>query len=494
MTTQNDILEQARRGSASAIAALMNQILEKRHVAISVQRCDRNYHLSVVAEQLPQQKEIVDWITQGFAKLNIPNVQRILISGRLQHASEVSWQQSICIDRLLQNQRASQALHPLSELRQYCFISNRSLLSYNLDFPPEIVARIVLSFVALPESQQLAIAPHLKSVLEEKKDSTNIKRIDKEGRIFVQSALNLSGNNLRLAAVWLSRYCAQPDVTAKQMIKVIAAFPEASAAISVQRDETLSVLPTNAASQAFSPQASSPKVTFTALKPKVHKKRFRTESPWARWLFPFAWSLCLFLSIALAVDTAEHSLGENHLKNQQHCYSDSTSTRCFRKKPEHSFSSIQMASAVIRHEFPIFDAINTFPTNAAEPAFPLKKALGVYDIFISLGASTLFTAVGLWVAMVISPCYTWYSLNGLYRTASILGLIEAIAHKIPIFGFIAGFAIHLGAIGLANLWVKDFRLEWTRGFKALMQGAFIIFSVKIVLILLLYGAITSFLV
>ena len=485
MTTQRALLEEARRGRASAIAALMIQTLQSRGATVKVHRCEQVYHLNIVAEQCLEQQKTVAWVAQGFAKLNIPNVRRVLISGRLQNESQVLWQQNVDIFTLPRVCPSSQASFPLSALRDYCFVTNRSLLSYTLESPSSTVAQCVLSLAALTEQQQLEIAPRIAHLLQENAPDSEIGYSSEQQKIFSQHLLSLDSSSRRLAALWLSRYCAEPEATTKQLLQVMTANPDVSAAARLPLTEETFLPKSNVAADSF-PGAAR----FVVAESNRISKTWKHGHPWDSWLFPVICSLYLFVFSGLAIGTADNNLGDNHLKPQHQCQKlGSFASRCFDKEPNHTFSSLEIASAVVRHEFPIFDAINKLPAHATEPAFPLKKALGIYDIFISFGANTLFTIVGLWLAMAISPCYACYSFKGIYRTASILGVVEAIAHEIPVFGFIAGFAIHLGAISLANVCVKDFRLDWTQGFKALIQGALVIFLVKIILVLLLYGAI-----
>ncbi len=123
-----------------------------------------------------------------------------------------------------------------------------------------------------------------------------------------------------------------------------------------------------------------------------------------------------------------------------------------------------------------------------------KKALGIYNIFIAFGANTLFTAVGLFVAVMLNSCYKCYTLKGVYQTASVLGIVETIVYMIPGIGLLASIPLDVTLLGLASRFVKDFNIDWTEGYKPLAVGAITILIIRMILSWLLYGAIAQFIV
>lgn len=120
------------------------------------------------------------------------------------------------------------------------------------------------------------------------------------------------------------------------------------------------------------------------------------------------------------------------------------------------------------------------------------KALGVYDLFINFGANTLFTAVGLFVAVLLYACYSCYRLTGIYQMALVLGALETIMHLVPAIGLFMSVPLGVGAIGLASRFIKDFNIVWSDGYKPLARGAVTIVAIKGILAWLLYGAIAHF--
>ena len=121
-----------------------------------------------------------------------------------------------------------------------------------------------------------------------------------------------------------------------------------------------------------------------------------------------------------------------------------------------------------------------------------ENALGVYDIFISFGANTLFTAIGVFVAVMLFSCYRCYTLTGVYQVAAVLGAVETVVYMIPNVGLFLSLPLGVAAIGLASRLVKDFNIDWTEGYKSLARGAITIVAIRYVFSWLMYGAIAHF--
>lgn len=131
------------------------------------------------------------------------------------------------------------------------------------------------------------------------------------------------------------------------------------------------------------------------------------------------------------------------------------------------------------------------------------QALGIYDVFITFGAGTIFSAVGIFVAVLLCPCYRCRTISGVYQMAGVLGFVEALMRMIPGFGFFTSLPMDVIAIGLASRFVKDFHVDWQQGFYGSMRlrgglailntpvgrGAFLIIAIRQVLLWALYGVI-----
>ena len=126
-----------------------------------------------------------------------------------------------------------------------------------------------------------------------------------------------------------------------------------------------------------------------------------------------------------------------------------------------------------------------------EDKMAIAQSLGIYDVFISLGANTLFTAVGIFIAVLFGSCYRCYTFAGVYKMASVLGFVETITYSLPGAGFFASVASDVVVMGIASRFVKDFHIDWTGGYRPLATGVLIISVVRLFLSLMMYGAIAQ---
>jgi hypothetical protein len=93
-------------------------------------------------------------------------------------------------------------------------------------------------------------------------------------------------------------------------------------------------------------------------------------------------------------------------------------TACVLQQTEEGVSLIQKES--IPNDWPAVQYKGRSLTEAG------KKADSVYSIFARLFGGTLFTAIGIYVAAVIGLSIRVYSIQTVYKAASVLSLIEAV--------------------------------------------------------------------
>ena len=122
----------------------------------------------------------------------------------------------------------------------------------------------------------------------------------------------------------------------------------------------------------------------------------------------------------------------------------------------------------------------------------ISKALGVYSILIALGAGTLFTAIGIYIAATLGLGIRLDSLEALFQASFFLGIVESIIFLIPTFSLIVAIALRSLALGVVSAVVKGFHVEWTAGYKIIAGGAITILAVKTILLVALFSMIASF--
>lgn len=125
--------------------------------------------------------------------------------------------------------------------------------------------------------------------------------------------------------------------------------------------------------------------------------------------------------------------------------------------------------------------------------FSQDKILGIYNVFVRFGANTLFSAIGLFIAILICEEYQCKTFAGMYRASFIMGLLDLgtyVSHDFLItFSFLWLPITVLSAL-IASACVNDFTLDWRRGFSGLLTGTAIITMTKGILCVLLYGLIS----
>jgi uncharacterized membrane protein YvlD (DUF360 family) len=130
----------------------------------------------------------------------------------------------------------------------------------------------------------------------------------------------------------------------------------------------------------------------------------------------------------------------------------------------------------------------------------MLRAFGVFGIFVTLGAGTLFTAMALQAAAQFRLGIEIDSLESLGMAAFCLGIIETVTQflLIPAFGFLGIFGGFFGWIAiqslglwLTSLLVKGFRVQWERGYWVIAVGVILINIVRFILNLILLISLAS---
>lgn len=334
----------------------------------------------------------------------------------------------------------------------------------------------MLSFAALPNTQKLAVFPHVAQLLR-KPEPLEDEALEPETRAWIAEILALQGDDSRKLSIWLSRYCADPAATVEQLRPIAATTddshtPEGRAKPSAPIGKA-----------AADPAAAK---VMAARAGQLHSQGFVQSSRLPMWAIPTAWILSLLMVITLGIGSA------NRAGSALPCQPTGTAKYCQRAaQPGGDQSS--MAGAIKA-------AVSASPEIEAELEGRLAKlddistaqALGWYDPLINFGANTLFTAIGLFVAVILYACYSCYTLTGIYQMALVLGALETVMHLVPAIGLFVSVPLGVGAIGLTSRFVKDFTINWFDGYKPLATGAITIVAIKSTLMWMLYGAIAHF--
>jgi len=88
---QLSLLELAKEGDPDAIAALMNRVLQPRGVTAKAVLQDRQLHILLEAEQVPNQSTLVEYVCQGVMGLGVKSIEAVTIYGRRLGEVDPAW-------------------------------------------------------------------------------------------------------------------------------------------------------------------------------------------------------------------------------------------------------------------------------------------------------------------------------------------------------------------------------------------------------------------
>lgn len=118
-------------------------------------------------------------------------------------------------------------------------------------------------------------------------------------------------------------------------------------------------------------------------------------------------------------------------------------------------------------------------------------SFGIYTNPINLGLSTIFAALGIAIAsrlnlgLKINHGYT------VYLVALILGIVQLAIALVPFFGLLEGIILPILIILISSWLLKDFRLNWQRGYPSIAISVLVIIAVQFLLYSFSLGLIGS---
>jgi hypothetical protein len=146
---------------------------------------------------------------------------------------------------------------------------------------------------------------------------------------------------------------------------------------------------------------------------------------------------------------------------------------------------VKLASAVIPTDWPTqsFKSKTRFAT--------LQTSLTAHGVLSHLGTSTLFTAIGIFVAVYLGLGISVDSLETIYKSAFFLGISETITGFIPMFGFFRIAVLEVLALMLTTVVVKGLELDWSVGYRWVACGGMTIIVIRAILNWLMLVTIVS---
>ena len=184
------------------------------------------------------------------------------------------------------------------DLASYCFIRNKLLLTSDLVTPKENIARLIKSFhlfnLSIKENQLPILANYFS-----KSHNPDLTNLSHEEKIWWDEILNLSSEEYRKIAIWLSRYCFNPEETYSSIEAVLIAKASIEKS-EKQHNSDLEESLDNSSVENKTLQNSSnildydePKNYVNAIKRNKNKSEFSSSSKLNLWL-TIAWIAITF--------------------------------------------------------------------------------------------------------------------------------------------------------------------------------------------------------
>jgi hypothetical protein len=98
MTTQQQLLEQAKQGEPRAIALLIANSLEAQGIAVKTNLKGDCLRVMLESSQVPNQSTMVAFIRRGMIKLGAASIKTVKVYGKLAEASTLAWSQDIDLE------------------------------------------------------------------------------------------------------------------------------------------------------------------------------------------------------------------------------------------------------------------------------------------------------------------------------------------------------------------------------------------------------------
>jgi hypothetical protein len=532
-----------------AIAQRLQQICADANLVIQViqEPPDLHIYLNRETPEPPNHDALQVRILSALAALNLTSIQTVWLYSRAMGEVEPDWQSRIPLPSIAPADPDS------FQLSQYCFIRNRLMLTADLLPPSRSLAQLIQAFHELPATIQAQVLPRLDEVFR----TGEIPQKLSDAGEWLGQLTALSGEDIRKAPIWMSRYCFDGAATLAAIAKVLepaanpvepnAPAPSAinpaavAAATATARSSPRSASPTSAAPAARRPQKTSVSpwaffggcavvglivllivVQMTA-PPSVAQVCGAKRSPYCKLLVEMIGTQ----KVQEISKTAQPLSKEVQTELVKGCVDELKDVIEIKTKKEVDpqqplkidsedilpgvmTTDVQIGTGAQAERMfcsfwgtakkPKLAAIDklpvSWPQQPYKPVFqspPPQHAINAYNAFVALGANTAFTAIGLVAVSFLGLSIRFYSFKGLLSTAAFLGWIETL-----LVTLLPGFAV-VGIPGecllmlLASTFIKDFKIDWTNGYFSVSTSVMAFIAVRGILHWLLFSSLLSLL-
>ena len=200
--------------------------------------------------QLPEPEQLTRWITTQIEKLYDPTeLEEIILYSRQLGQKQPDWQHPLSLKQdqpaeILESLRSDQETHNLKndlQLEDYCFTHNPLMLTFSLPDPEIEVAEAVQFFHDLSYADKAMLLPlmtdfFLPDPRQIRRDQFQAARnaLPQSLQQWLDTLESFNDRELKSTAIWLSRYCKEPE---KTLARVNASFLTAQIAEQVAKEE-----------------------------------------------------------------------------------------------------------------------------------------------------------------------------------------------------------------------------------------------------------------
>lgn len=442
---------------------------------------------------------------------------------------------------------------PTRDLAHYCFVPHKKLLTGDIIFPAKEIVRLVKFFHHLSDRQRRELLPILEAYFQSK------TKPDPENLSFaVQKWLKqideLNSEARQMFAIWLSRYCFDPNTTIAELESATARNTRIARTAAKYRPTEYSFTPAKTNSDIADKFEQSSELGLK-LPPTVKKL-----------LLPGGWLFTTVILLLVAIvsnnpaSTSQISaVCSNTIGSTEYCrlavnlagvnqiaqspqslfpLTDVTETvatyACQRYAnlkagnsdlaPEKAPARSSYGEKVFPHLYvvrveqknaegtghtavgcvytagqdrrsPKLLAADIIPIDwPAEPYRSEKNAnlaFGKFTNPIKLGLYTICAAVGIAIASRLNLGIEIDRIGTVYLTALILGIVQLAASFVPVLGSLDTTVILVLTVITIGLLLNDFQLDWQRNSIAVAVGVFSIIAIQFLLYGLCLAAIGS---
>ena len=444
---------------------------------------------------------------------------------------------------------------------EYCFVTNKKLLTSDIIPPGKEIIRLVKFFHHLSENNQHKLLPILDRYFLHA-ETPNLETMAIAIHKWFKQIGELNFDDHHLFAIWLSRYCFAPNTTLEEF-KTIAA-QNATA-------ETAKKAKIHSTEYSFTPANAPPNSTHNEALNELNQSRFKLPPIIKQLILPSAWIFATIILLILGIMTNNSntviaseqipSLCSNTIGDPNYCrlavnlvgekkisqspkslfpLTEVTETVANYGCERYANLKARVASNIAPEQTPVISSHGEkiFPhiyvttakqQNAEEsgntqvgcvyttgqgqrspellgadiipenwPTENYQKQAGLNDnltfgIFttpINLGLYTIFAALGIAIASWLNLGIKINHPQTIYLLAGILGMVQVVVSSISFLGIVDVVVLPIVVIVIASFFIKDFQLNWHRGYPLIAM--FMMIAIQFLFYGLCLGLINGF--